>query len=176
MNKFIKFLTNFRKSDPTLIESIISGYSAIYEHSTEELVKEINAKLNIKPIKPTTSNDMGLDSIVPKEEPEELDKDKDAPILEANINIYRGISSSTPKHGNFYSLDKEFARNFTQSGRDSEIIKKSISTDKILKLNPLPFAGDETQMDISIEKAKRSGFSAILVDEGKNQPNSIFIF
>lgn len=177
-NKFINFLEKLKNSNPTLIESIISGYSIIYEHSTEERVKEINVKLNIKPLdKPvTSSNDNELSSFGSNEpEPEELDKDKDAPILESNITIYRGTSPSSSKNGNFYSLDKEFARNFTWSGRDSEIIKKTISMNKVLKLNPLPFAGDENQMTMAIEKAKENGFSAILVDEGRNQPNSIFI-
>lgn len=179
-NKFINFLTKFKNSDSVLIEAILNGYFAIYEHSTEERVKEIEAKLKIKPINQTSplTNNRELDSIISdnNDQPKELDKDKDAPILEANIAIYRGISSGSSKYGSFYSLDKEFARNFTHSGRDSEIIKKSISTDKILKLNPLPFAGNETQMGMAIEKAKETGFSAILVDEGKNQPNSVFIF
>ena len=42
------------------------------------------------------------------------------------ITLYRG-EHSTNKNGHYYSLDKEFARQFTQSGQDKEIITRRIN-------------------------------------------------
>lgn len=90
------------------------------------------------------------------------------------ITIYRGESNNN-KNGSYWSTDKEFARNFTQSGQDKEIKTATINKNEIYIKNPLPQATSEREINSAIEEAKKLGFRAILVDEGKNQPNSIFI-
>ena len=95
-------------------------------------------------------------------------------IFEANLTLYRGVSTYN-KNGNYYTTDKEWARQFTQSGRDQEIITTSIPKEKILKLNPLPQATNEEDFDKALETAKQKGYPAVWFDEGAREPNSIFV-
>lgn len=89
--------------------------------------------------------------------------------------VFRGESDGN-KGGNYYTPDREFARNFTQSGRDAEIKKRYVRSADIYEASPLPFAGDVAAVDAAIEKAREGGFKAIRVDEGAGQPSSIFVF
>jgi len=95
--------------------------------------------------------------------------------ISPNVTIYRGVSTVSPVDGHYYSTDKEWARQFTQSGRDSEIITKSVPINKILKLDPLPSANNETQFDMAMEKAKEKNYPAVWMDEGSTEPNSVFV-
>ena len=89
------------------------------------------------------------------------------------IKLFRGESMGSLGH--YWSLDREWARQFTQSGLDSEIKELEVTKDKILILNPLPSANSESDINSGIEKAKSGGFIGFLVSEGKDQPNSVFM-
>ena len=96
-------------------------------------------------------------------------------LTEHKIAIYRGISVYNKTRNNYYTTDKEWARQFTQSGLDNEIKKAYIDTKVIYTANPLPQATNEKEMDNTIVLAKTNGFKAIWVNEGINEPNSIYI-
>ena len=95
-------------------------------------------------------------------------------ISETRIRVYRG-ESVWNKGGNFYATNPEQARQYTQSGLDKEITTAFIDTDRIYKANPLPFGGDESQMDQAIAHANEHGFSGFWVDEGQGEQPSIFV-
>lgn len=88
--------------------------------------------------------------------------------------LYRGEYAGN-KGGNYYSPDHEFARQFTQSGQDKEIIKRFLDKDKIYEAPTLPFAGNETAMDAAIAEARKGGFKALRASEGQGQPPSVFV-
>lgn len=91
------------------------------------------------------------------------------------LTVYRGVSVHN-KDGNYFTTDPEWARNFTQSGQDKEILQVDIDPSNIYRQEPLPMATDEEQVNAAIAIARQKGFSAIWVDEGHNEPNSIFVF
>jgi GNAT superfamily N-acetyltransferase len=91
------------------------------------------------------------------------------------IPIFRGVSVYNKKYDNYYTTNKEWARQFTQSGRDSEIKQAFIDTNVIYKANPLPNATSDEEISNTISIAKVNGFKAIWIDEGTNEPNSIYI-
>jgi len=90
------------------------------------------------------------------------------------ITLYRGISSHNRK-GSYYSIDKEFARLFTQSGRDKEIETVRINDSDIYKKEPLPLATNENSFDEGLKEAIKLGFKAFMLDEGIGQPNSVYV-
>ena len=77
---------------------------------------------------------------------------------------------------NYYSTDFEFARDFTQTGKDSEVIKRWVLKSDIYKKDILPFAWSEDEITKTLSEAKKKWKKAILVSEWKNQPNSVFVF
>lgn len=89
--------------------------------------------------------------------------------------IYRGVGGDSGG-GNYYTPDKEFARNFTYSGLDSEIKNANVPKNKIYTAEKLPFAGNEMEMNAAIAIAKKGGYKAIRVSEGTGQTPSIFVF
>lgn len=91
-----------------------------------------------------------------------------------SITLYRGESVYN-KGGNYWTTDKEWARNFTQSGLDKEIRVKSFLEESIYVADKLPFAANENEIDNTILEAKKKGFKAILVNEGVGQPNSVLM-
>lgn len=91
-----------------------------------------------------------------------------------NIILYRGESVHN-KGGKYWTPDKEWARQFTQSGLDSEIRSVSLSESLIYVSDRLPMATSENEINEAIKKAKELGFKAILVDEGIKEPNSVLI-
>ena len=111
--------------------------------------------------KPELINKFGLESI----------KDKK---YSGVITLYRGHGYN--EDNNFYSPSKEFALEFTRTGREGELTKVKVNTNRIYKHNPLPrgYGEEDENFDIAIQKAKEMGFNAIWVDEGLNQPNSVF--
>jgi len=94
------------------------------------------------------------------------------------ITLYRG-EHSTNKNGHYYSLDKEFARQFTQSGQDKEIITRKINPSLIYDARnegkPLPDANNEQDFTSALIKAKELGFQGFRLTEGMNQPDSVYI-
>ena len=94
--------------------------------------------------------------------------------LNSHITIYRGESSYN-RGGRYWTTDREWARQFTQSGRDSEIKTARIESSRIYREDPLPNATDEIAMDKAMKAARDQGFAAIWVNEGLNEPNSIYV-
>jgi hypothetical protein len=89
------------------------------------------------------------------------------------IKLFRGETIGS--QGHYWSTDREWARQFTHSGLDSEIKELEVTKDNILILDPLPSANSENDINSGIEKAKSGGFIGFLVSEGKDQPNSVFM-
>jgi len=94
--------------------------------------------------------------------------------IESVIPVYRGESIYN-KNGHYWTTDKKWALQFTQSGKESEIKSATIESDKIYRAEPLPHATAERELEQAIEDAKNIGFDAVWVDEGRGEPNSIFI-
>jgi len=94
---------------------------------------------------------------------------------QAGAIYYRGENVGN-RGGNFYTPEKEWARQFTQSGLDKEI--RSANIDEKLIFNPKTpvYAGDPDAVDAAIAKARESGYKAVRLDEGKNEPMSVFVF
>lgn len=92
------------------------------------------------------------------------------------IKLYRGIGYN--QGDNYYSPSKEFALNFTRTGRESELKTKKIHTSKIHRHNPLPrgYGEEDENFEKAIDIARKNGKNAIWVDEGYNQPDSVFFF
>ncbi|CAB4139281.1 hypothetical protein UFOVP345_33 [uncultured Caudovirales phage] len=95
----------------------------------------------------------------------------------ADIVLYRGENSGN-RGGSFWSTDQEFARNFTQSGRDSEISTRSISGSEIYRPPSPVYAGDVEAVDRAIEAAKKADKKAVYLQEGRGggEPESVFVF
>jgi hypothetical protein len=97
-------------------------------------------------------------------------------LLEQKIPIYRGVSQYNKQYNSFYTTNKEWARQFTQSGLDREIKKAYIDSNIIYKANPMTMAtGEDADFDRDVAIAKSKGFKAIWLDEGMNEPPSIYI-
>lgn len=77
---------------------------------------------------------------------------------------------------NYYSTDFDFARDFTPSGLDNEVMKKVLMPSDIFKSKELPFAWNVKDIDNAVAQAKKQWKKAILVSEWNWQPNSIFVF
>lgn len=92
--------------------------------------------------------------------------------MASKITLYRGENAYN-KGGHFWTTDKEWARQFTHSGMDFEIKKRTYSTDWIYTPDPLPYGGDD--FSEAIEEAINKGYGAIWLSEGSGQPNSVFI-
>ncbi len=92
-----------------------------------------------------------------------------------DITLYRGVARhQTGK--NYYSPDKEFARQFTQSGLDSEIKTIKISPNEIYRPKELPDATRLSDIDLSIiQEAKNKGYKGVWMDEGLGQPESVYM-
>jgi hypothetical protein len=88
--------------------------------------------------------------------------------------LYRGMNSG--QEGNsYYTTDKEWARQFTQSGQDSEIKAVRYPTGRIFKNNPLPKAYGLDDDDIAImDRAWDEGYKGVWMDEGQGQPDSVY--
>jgi len=92
------------------------------------------------------------------------------------LTLYRGELASG-QQGKYFTPDREWARQFTQSGRDHEIRQIQIDPNLIYHAPVLPKAyGNDDTFDQVIDAAKQQGKKAIWVDEGHGQPNSVFIF
>jgi hypothetical protein len=91
------------------------------------------------------------------------------------VQVFRGESTYN-KGGNYYTTDREWARQFTQSGQDKEVFKGWIKEDRIYRPEPLPSATSEKEFDTAIAEAKAKGYSAVWFDEGVGEPNSVYVF
>jgi hypothetical protein len=108
--------------------------------------------------------------------PEEKVAEEAAPALAQGFrNLYRGESVYN-KGGNFWTTDPEWARQFTQSGLESQVLKKSINNEHIYQPLNEVYAGDPDAVDKAIADARAGGFHAVELSEGAGQPNSLFVF
>ena len=90
------------------------------------------------------------------------------------INLWRGESSHN-RGGRFWSTDRGWARQFTQSGLDSEVRGMSMRAGEIWRPEPLPSAVDAVALDRAGGEARAGGFRAFWVDEGPGQPESVYV-
>lgn len=91
------------------------------------------------------------------------------------LTIYRGEYAGN-KGGYFWTEDREFARQFTQSGLDREILVRYIFPGDIYKKSADVYAGNETAVDAALAAAKEQDYKAIMLSEGPGEPHSIFVF
>jgi hypothetical protein len=75
--QFINFLNNLHNINPALIEAVKSGFSTIFEDSTETQVEDIKNKLNVGKV----ISDMNVDKYY-KPKLEEPKLDEEIPSLE----------------------------------------------------------------------------------------------
>jgi len=92
------------------------------------------------------------------------------------LKVYRGVSTVSKKNGPFYTTDPEWARQFTQSGQDHEIIAATISADAVYSPEPLPYGGDPDEIKSHIQEARDNHCKAIRCSEGNGEPDSIYVF
>ena len=104
-------------------------------------------------------------------------------INAAVIKVYRGESSSSDNKGGsigYWSIDPEFAVQFTQTGQMKEVMNRKIDLNHIYDASKegkdLPSANSEKEFDLSIDTAKEKGLYGVRFSEGKNQPDSFYIF
>ena len=90
------------------------------------------------------------------------------------LTVYQGQSVHN-KGSQCYSPSKEFARNFTQSGLDKEIKKVKIADEDVYRSKTLPSGTNDDQLKKAEEEAKLGRFKAFWVDEGQNNPPSIYV-
>lgn len=91
------------------------------------------------------------------------------------LTVYRGEYSGN-RGGNYFTPDREWARQFTQSGRDAEIKQRFIREADIFRPPQPVYAGDPDARDQIAQVALQHGFKAVWLDEGQNQPDSIYVF
>ncbi len=65
---------------------------------------------------------------------------------------------------------------FTRTGRENELTKVKVNINRIYKHETLPrgYGIEDINFDIAISIAKEKGLNAIWIDEGFEQPNSVF--
>ena len=96
--------------------------------------------------------------------------------------IYRGQYRGTEPSGNFFSEDREFAKQFTRQGLDEEVIVRNIDPGAVYHPPKPVYAGDEAAVDAAIAEAKAKGLRAVRLSEargsapGEKEPASIFVF
>jgi hypothetical protein len=91
------------------------------------------------------------------------------------LTVYRGEYHGN-KSGFFWTEDREFARQFTQSGRDHEILVRYLRANEVYTRASDVYAGDEAGVDAAIATAKAEGYKAVMLSEGPGQPHSYFVF
>lgn len=94
-------------------------------------------------------------------------------LIPGAVNIYRG-KNAYQKGSQYYSPSKEWARQFTQSGLEKEVVETFIKKTDVYIKDPLPEATSETQHDLAIKEAIDKGYKAIMLSEGRGEPNSIY--
>jgi hypothetical protein len=103
---------------------------------------------------------------------------------DGSITIYRGENVSSENRGRggmgYWSIDPEFAVQFTQEGRKEEVMVRRMNPKAIYDARDfkkeLPGANSETDFDEAMRDAKEKGFYAVRFSEGGNYPDSIYVF
>ena len=98
-----------------------------------------------------------------------------------SLPIFRGQYRGTEPSGNFFSEDRDFAKQFTRQGLDQEVIARHIDPSAVYNPPKPVYAGDEAAVDEAIAEAKRQGLSAVRLSEakgrapGEQEPASLFV-
>ena len=116
------------------------------------------------------------------------------------IKLYRGETANSYHYGKggigYYSVDKDYARQFTEHKLQYEVIEKEMPVSAIydsrlkpeeellystmlgihLQNMPLPHVGNQQEFDIAMIIAKRLGKKAFRLNEGDGKPDSVYIF
>jgi len=92
--------------------------------------------------------------------------------------VFRGEGGSSEKGGRYWSPDEAWAAQFTQTGQASELLRAWIRTSDIQDAGSgeRPYAGDPDAIDEAVDAARGIGFKAVRLDEGTNEPPSVFVF
>lgn len=96
------------------------------------------------------------------------------PTKNGLLVLYRGEYTGN-KNGRYFTSTMDWARQFTQSGLEKEVITKYIHPNDVFVDNPLPQAVNDEELLASTKKAKKLGKKAYLIDEGNGEPNSIYV-
>jgi len=96
--------------------------------------------------------------------------------LPASLAIFRGEGGSSRRGGHYWSPDREWAAQFTQSGRAEELLQAEIMAKDIYEPSPLPYAGDPEEVRAAVRQARKAGFRAVWLDEGAREPRSVYVF
>ena len=105
----------------------------------------------------------------------DLRKPIEKKMASSMMEVYRGEFSGN-KDGKYWSTDREWAAQFTQTGRIEEVKSRKIKEQDIFSPDILPYAGDPNEIDEAVKEAKRKGFKYVRLNEGRNEPDSIYIF
>jgi hypothetical protein len=97
-------------------------------------------------------------------------------VVSPDIILYRGEGPGTTRNGRFWSPDANFAKQFTRQGLESELLIARIPKSEIYKATNLPYGGDFDLIDAVVEVARAKSYSAVWCDEGKGEPNSVYVF
>ena len=100
---------------------------------------------------------------------------RQSPKQDKTETLYRGEYTGN-RGGAQYSPDREWARQFTQSGQDHEIKSVGVKTSDIFEPARPVYAGDQDAVDAAIVQARGAGFKAVRLDEGAGQPQSVTVF
>lgn len=92
--------------------------------------------------------------------------------------IFRGEGGTSKPGGKYWSPSREWAAQFTQTGRESEVLESQIRTSDIYDLGDdhRPYAGDPDDIEEVVEEARSKGFKAVRLDEGINELPSVYVF
>jgi hypothetical protein len=93
-----------------------------------------------------------------------------------SLTIFRGEGGSSRRGGHYWSPDKGWAAQFTQSGRAEELLQAEIMAKDIYEPSPLPYAGDPEEVEAAVHQARKAGFKAVWLDEGAREPRSVYVF
>lgn len=95
------------------------------------------------------------------------------------IEIFRGESSynrSGSAEGVFYTPNAEWARQFTQSGLENEVVRRHIRESDVYNPPEAIYAGNTEAVDVAIAAARKDGKKAVRLSEGQGEPPSVFVF
>ena len=95
---------------------------------------------------------------------------------DGTILLFRGEGGGSKKGGRYWSPDEAWAAQFTQTGRTEELRRARMRKDGIFHPAAPPYAGDPDAIDVAVQDAKARGCKAVWLDEGRGQPESVYVF
>ena len=106
-----------------------------------------------------------------------LDEINTTDVIASKVTtLYRGEGSTSKKGGNYWTPSRDWAAQFTQTGEPETVRSTTISEDDIYTPDTLPYAGDLDAIDEAVLEAQMKGFKAVRLDEGQNEPPSVYVF